>query len=151
MHRLLWLAPLLAACADVPYTPATERGTGDPALTGDDDDDVGTTPSDVDSDGDGLTDSEEEALGSDPDAADSDGDGWDDGEEVSGNTDPLAAQDHPYTGGWAIGACRDELQATGNGVGDIAEDFALTDQFGDTVRLHDFCDRQVLLVSAAFW
>ena len=90
-------------------------------------------------------------LGTDPDKPDTDADGWTDLEEVEGNTDPLLADDHPYTGGWAIGACRNDVESTGHDVGDIADDFELVDQFGDTLRLHDFCDRQVLLVSAAFW
>jgi len=106
---------------------------------------------DVDSDGDGLTDAEEADLGTDPNNADTDGDGYSDGDEVAGYTDPLAADDHPYTGGWAIGACRDSVQSTGNAPGQIAEQFALMDQFGDTVRLHDFCDREVLLVSSTVW
>lgn len=123
---------------------------------GDDDDDTtssppSTTTGALDDDGDGLSNAEEEALGSDPDQADSDADGWDDGEEVGGNTDPTDASDHPYTGGWPIGACRNDLQGTGTAPGEVAPNFELVDQFGDTLRLHDFCDREVLLVSAAFW
>jgi hypothetical protein len=106
---------------------------------------------DVDSDGDGLLDSEELALGTDPDATDSDGDGTDDGDEVAENTSPTDAEDSPYLGGWPIGACRDEIESTGNEEGDVAEDFSLLDQFGQQVRLHSFCDRTVFLVGAAFW
>ena len=113
--------------------------------------DGGGAAGSLDSDGDGLSDSEEEALGSDPNLADSDGDGWDDGEEVDGNTDPTRKNDHPYTGGWAIGDCRNDIEGTGTRPGDIVNQFELTDQYGDTVRLHDFCDREVLLVGAAFW
>ena len=55
-------------------------------------------------------------------------------------------------GGWhKANGCQDELTATGNEVGDITADAEMTDQFGDTVRLYDFCDRAVLLVSGAFW
>ncbi len=155
MKNWVGLALLAAACggqADTPYGPViggelpteTDPGVADPGPT------EPTVP-DVDSDGDGLTDAEEAALGTDPSTADTDGDGWDDLEEVDGNTDPLLAEDHPYNGGWAIGACRNDIESTGNNIGDIAETFALTDQHGDTVRLHDFCDREVLLVSAAFW
>lgn len=108
-------------------------------------------PADVDSDGDGLLDSEEDALGTDPNLADSDGDGWDDLEELDENTDPLVGSSHPYTGGWAIGDCNDAISSTGNSPGQVAQDFTLTDQYGDTVRLHDFCDRAVLLVSSASW
>ena len=101
-----------------------------------------------DSDGDGLSDAKENQLGSDPNNKDTDGDGWLDGEEVDGFTDPVDSSDHPYTGGWAMGACRHDIESTGNLVGDVAEQFELEDQFGDTVRLHDFCDREVLLVGA---
>ena len=106
---------------------------------------------DLDDDGDGLTNGEEEALGTDPYVRDTDGDGTDDGDEVLANTDPTDATDAPYAGGWAIGACRDDIQSTGNAVGEIVEDFELLDQYGETVRLHSFCDRVVLLVGAAFW
>ena len=106
---------------------------------------------DADADGDGLLASEEATLGTDPANPDSDDDGWDDGEEVSGHTDPLLDTDKPYEGGWTIGACRDDIVATGQAVGQVANDFGLLDQFGETVHLHDFCDRTVWLVFAAFW
>ena len=105
-----------------------------------------------DSDGDGLTDAEEAEIGSDPNLEDTDGDGWLDGEEVDGNTDPTKANDHPYEGGWAIADCRDDIDGDGNNVaGNIADQFKLTDQFGDDVKLYDFCDRTVVLIGAAFW
>ena len=106
---------------------------------------------DLDLDGDGLSTAEEIELGSDPENPDTDGDGWTDGEEVAGNTDPTDAADHPYTGGWLIDACRHDIQATGNELGDIAEDFGLHDQFGDEVHLHDFCGKEVVLITAALW
>ena len=56
-----------------------------------------------------------------------------------------------YTGGYGIDACRNDIESSGDGIGDITDNFELTDQYGDTVRLHDFCERAVLLVSAAFW
>jgi len=105
----------------------------------------------LDADGDGLTIAEEKALGTDPTRADTDEDGWTDGEEVDGHTDPLDATDHPYTGGWQMGACRHDIVPTGNAVGDIAEDFALMDQHGETVHLHDFCDRVVLIQTFTLW
>jgi peroxiredoxin len=113
----------------------------------------GITPFDPhsDADGDGLTFLEEREVGTDPGDPDSDGDGWDDAIEVDGNTDPTKRKDHPYQGGWAMGACRHDVAPTGNDVGDVAEDFELEDQFGENLHLHDFCDREVLLVSAAFW
>jgi hypothetical protein len=105
----------------------------------------------LDDDNDGITNGEEASLGTDPNKADTDGDGYSDLEEVEGNTDRTEAADHPYAGGWPIAACRDGIVATGNEEGDIADDFALMDQHGDTVALHSFCDRTVLLVGAAFW
>lgn len=135
---------------EAPESPGTEDG-----LLGNNDGGGGDgdTESDgsVDSDGDGLTNAEEADLGTDPNNPDSDGDGWEDGEEVAGFTDPLSQADHPYTGGWAMGSCRHDIQSTGNRVGDIAHNFALTDQYGDTLRLHDFCDRAILLVGSSGW
>jgi peroxiredoxin len=104
-----------------------------------------------DSDGDGLTNAQEAELGSNPDDADTDNDGYDDGAEVFNNTDPLNAYDHPYQGGWAIDSCRDSVDGIGNRPGEVATDFSLEDQFGDTVRLHDFCGKTVLIASAAEW
>lgn len=145
---------LSAACRPGASVPDASSLPDDPGVSvpGDDDDDGDpSTDPDLDSDGDGLTDLEEADLGTDPNEADTDGDGWDDREEVEGNTDPTRRRDHPYTGGWAIGACRHDIVSTGNDVGDIAENFVLTDQHGEDLSLHDFCDREVLLVSAAFW
>ena len=105
----------------------------------------------TDRDGDGLTNAEEAAIGSNPDAADTDRDTWDDGIEVDNHTDPLDGFDHPYEGGWAIDPCRDETYGSSNTPGSVAEQFSLMDQHGDPVRLHDFCDRVVVLASAAEW
>ncbi|MED5369634.1 MAG: hypothetical protein VX899_01345 [Myxococcota bacterium] len=55
-------------------------------------------------------------------------------------------------GGWEIAtSCNEDLEVTGNAVGDVTAGTSGTDQFGDTVNLHDFCDRAILVVSAAFW
>ncbi len=70
---------------------------------------------------------------------------------LSGGDDKGGSTASPYEGGWTVGACRDDIEAEGNAVGQVANDFALPDQFGDTVHLHDFCDRVVWLVFAAFW
>ena len=48
-------------------------------------------------------------------------------------------------------ACADSISPTGDQLGQVTEDFALLDQFGDTVNLHDFCGHTVLLVSSAEW
>ena len=131
------------ACAPSDDGDKTETGA-DTAGTED------TGPA-VDTDGDGLTDHEEASLGTDPNLADTDGDGESDGDEVAQHTDPLDATDHSYAGGWPIDACRGSVQSTGHQVGQVAEDFSLMDQYGEQVRLHDFCDHAVLLVGAAFW
>ncbi len=43
------------------------------------------------------------------------------------------------------------MEPTGSSVGSVTDDFELTDQYGDTVRLHDLCGRAVLLVGSAEW
>ena len=153
----------LAACAtssdtlDRPERPgATLPDGGDGGNDGNNDGgneggNNGGNGGNADSDGDGLTNSEEQSLGTDPNKADSDGDGYDDGEEVDSYTDPLAANDHPYTGGYPIDSCRFDVNSTGDGVGQVAKNFTLKDQHGEDVRLHDFCDRAVVLVVSAAW
>ena len=146
-----------------------ERGADDDGGSGDDDggDDDGNDgsgdgkdgsgegnggpPAWVDSDGDGLSDSEEEELGTDPLDADSDGDGWEDEEEVDAATDPNDGDDHPYTLGWPIDPCRDDLAPEGNQIGQVTSNFELLSQTGEMVRLHDFCGQAVFLITAAFW
>ncbi|MDP2311460.1 MAG: hypothetical protein Q8P41_01030 [Pseudomonadota bacterium] len=105
---------------------------------------------DLDGDGDGLVDSQEAEVGSDPGKPDSDDDGYTDGEEYTSNTSPVDAADKPYQNGWQIDACRNDIESTGSEVGDIAANFALGDQFGETVRLHDFCNQVVMVVGAGF-
>lgn len=104
-----------------------------------------------DADGDGLLDPDEVAYGSDPAVPDSDGDGTDDGAEVSANTSPTDPDDKPFQAGWEIDACRHDIEGPyGDQKGDIAADFALPDQFGETVHLHDFCGKVGYLVFASF-
>ncbi|MBW1880144.1 MAG: hypothetical protein JRJ84_17420 [Deltaproteobacteria bacterium] len=104
-----------------------------------------------DDDGDGLLGNQEDDAGTDPAVWDSDGDGHGDGAEVDEGTDPLDPEDHPFGGGWEPAHCSESIVPTGNGVADIAENFTLTDQYGEDLSLHDFCDKVVLLESAAFW
>ena len=54
-----------------------------------------------------------------------------------------------YTGNYNVNPCT--ANTTGFTVGDVAGDFELMDQYGETVKLSDFCGNAVLLVSAAFW
>ena len=83
-------------------------------------------------------------TGPDPEG-DLDGDGHSNADEEAGGSDPRDPADVPYAGGWRKDACRDDVTATGNGVGEVAEDFAIPDQFGDTFHLWDFCDHVVLV------
>ncbi|MBM4392245.1 MAG: hypothetical protein FJ090_14085 [Deltaproteobacteria bacterium] len=106
---------------------------------------------DLDDDGDGLLTSAEESLGTDPNAADSDGDGTADGVEFKNNTDPLDPNEYPYEGGWAIGACKDDINGEGHAEGEVSDDFAMMDQHGQSVHLYSFCDRVIYMVFAAFW
>ncbi len=98
----------------------------------------------------GSEEDEDEDEDDDPNA-DSDGDGFTDNDELAQNTDPDDPDDHPYAGGWPIDACRDDIRPTGDRVGDIANGWTRTDQLGEQISLHDFCDHAVLLVGAAFW
>jgi peroxiredoxin len=104
-----------------------------------------------DEDGDGLMSGEESEYGTDPQKADSDGDGYDDGDEVASFTDPMDKGDHPYEGGWTINSCRNDIVPTGTDIGQISPDFELDDQFGETVRFHDFCGQTILLTFGAEW
>jgi hypothetical protein len=64
---------------------------------------LGTDPSNPDSDGDGLKDGHEVYFHrTDPLQADSDGDGGDDGWEFVRGLDPNSASSHGYTGGWPM-------------------------------------------------
>jgi len=84
------------------------------------------------------------------------------GEPISGEGG-YAGDDEPYEllpGGvlagdqvidWSSDPCSGSVSATGNRLGQVAEDFSLMDQFGRELNLHDFCDRTVLLVSSAEW
>jgi hypothetical protein len=122
---------------------------GSDGESGDAGDDGG--PGWVDSDGDGLSDSEEEALGTDPLDTDSDGDGWEDEQEVDAATDPSDGEDHPYSLGWPIDACRNDIESEGNQIGQVTGNFDLLSQTGEMVRLYDFCGQAVFLITAAFW
>ncbi|MCB9687632.1 MAG: TlpA family protein disulfide reductase [Alphaproteobacteria bacterium] len=161
--RLVIAALALIACHDTPLAnlPPLEDGPTDPsydprttdATSASTADTTPTTSStgDVDSDGDGLTDAQEAQVGTDPLDPDTDDDGFGDRDELEQHTNPRDGGDHPYEGGWPIDACRHDIQPTGNAVGQITADFALTDQHGETLHLHDFCGKEVLLLSSAMW
>lgn len=82
---------------------------------------------------------------------DEDGDGFSNAEELDQGSDPYDELDVPYIGGWKKDAeCRFEIDPVGNDVNQVADNFSLVDQFGDTVYLHDFCGRVVLLEFSGF-
>ena len=54
-------------------------------------------------------------------------------------------------GGWSTGDCAESITGTGNKAGMVAYDFIQNDQFGQPLRLYDFCHQAVLLVGAAYW
>jgi len=130
-----------------------DDGHTDQGSSGDDDDDDDDTAidPDLDSDGDGVTDVVELEWGGDPYDPDSDGDGWDDGEELDLGTNPLDSSSYPQEGTWGIDSCAGSITGQGNNVGQVADNFTLTDQNGDDLQLHDFCGRAVLLVASAMW
>ncbi len=137
---------------DDPDDPDNQNADADnDGLTNSEEQSHGTDPNNPDSDGDGLNDGDEVDLGTDPSAQDTDGDGYSDGDEVDSYTDPLASNDHPYTGGYPIDACRFDTQGNGNAEGNTATNFTLKDKHGEQVRLHDFCDHAVVIVSSAGW
>jgi len=145
-----------AADDDVADDDAADDDAADDDVADDDagDDDAGdddTVDPSSDDDGDGLTYEEETELGTDPDNPDTDGDGYSDGDEVEQNFNPLDAADRPYLGGWGRDDCYDQYATAVYSVGDIAADFALVDQHGDTIHLRDFCGRTIYLISGAMW
>ena len=56
-----------------------------------------------------------------------------------------------YIGGYNVNPCTTNVQPSGYGIGQVAGDFQLVDQYGETLRLSDFCGNTVVLVAAAFW
>jgi len=73
----------------------------------------------ADSDCDGLTDEEEDALGTDPTDSDTDGDGISDGDEISDGTDPLDmdTDGDGLTDGEEASLCTDPLNPDSDGDG----------------------------------
>lgn len=80
---------------------------------------------------------------------DEDLDGYTNADEEELGSDPFDDQDVPYEGGWRKDDC-DGIVSTGNDVGDIAENFTLTDQFGQDWHLEDFCGRVLLIEFSGF-
>lgn len=134
----LGLALLCAGCDDAGDSDTAADGvldegdTGNAEATGDGDGDLG---GDGDPTGDG-----------DPGG---DGDPADTGEPTCDGTSP-------YMGGWDIGCCQAEVVGNGwypGGViaGSVLPDWTFTDQYGDAVRVYDFCHKAIYFDYAAMW
>lgn len=93
---------------------------------------------------------------------DSNGDGDADpdtgeGEEDTTTGPPVCEATFPYMGNWDVGCCQDEIQPQngwapgGVGVGTIMPDYYFTDQFGEEIRLYDFCHDAVWFEYVALW
>ncbi len=75
-----------------------------------------------------------------------------DGAVIAGDGEDDTPTNVFYEGGWQIATeCNETIEATGNAVGDITGESSLLAQSGDTVNIHDFCDRAILIVTGAFW
>ena len=175
---LVAMSLLLVACGDLPdrrefgdaYVPPAETlgNFDDGAADGepdegddDDDDDDDTVPEGDSDDGGAVDDGPLDDDGADDHGADDSADdqGLDEGGSEGGTDDGIPEDDggedippeSPYTGGWDIGTCQSDITPSGTGVGQVVPDFSLTDQFGDSVRLHDFCHKAVLLTEGSFW
>ena len=107
-----------------------------------------SSSSDIDSDG--IDDCTEDELGTDPESADSDGDGFSDLEEVDCISDPNNAEEMCYTCGWAHND-PGTLDSTGSDIGDTIDNFALIDQCGEEVDIHDFYEEYHILYLTAAW
>ncbi len=81
------------------------------------------------------------------DGADNDEDGGFDCDDDGclGSPDCEEEPEEKYAGGWPTGACADDVDPS------LLPDMTLVDQYGDEVRLYDFCGEAVLIHCDAFW
>ncbi len=106
-------------------------------------------------------DNDSSGSGQNPDGANGDGtngDGTnentpdDNNENREPASEPSIEPEIPsYIGGYNVNPCTTEVQPSGYGIGQVAGDFQLVDQYGETLRLSDFCGNTVVLIAAAFW
>jgi thiol-disulfide isomerase/thioredoxin len=101
------------------------------------------------------------------DLADDDADGFTNAEEAEAGTNPDYAYSHPYTGGYNVGFCDTPPEPTGPtgtgrnessgvtwdayDVGDVVENWTMTDQYGELVDLYSFCGKHVVVALSAGW
>ena len=62
----------------------------------------------------------------------------------------------PYTGGWDIGDCQDDVVAGAwspgaIGPGSVLPDWYLTDSYGDMISVRDFCHNAIYFDYSALW
>lgn len=112
--------------------------------------DAGETANVDTGDGDGDSgDGDEDPGDGDP------GDG--DGDPTTDTGEPECDGTSPYMGGWDIGCCQDEIDPQngwapgGVHVGTIMPDYTFTDQFGEALRLYDFCHNAIWFEYVALW
>ncbi len=168
---LLLATGLLSGCSGNKNEDTGASDLDGDGLTAAEEAELGTDPTEADSDGDGLDDGVEvDDHGTDPLVDDTDGDGYLDGEEVDGGTNPSYEYSHLYAGDYNVGYCADGVATatgpTGAGVynyggssynwdyyqpGDVMENFSLLDQYGEYVDLYSFCGQHVTITNGAFW
>jgi hypothetical protein len=90
-------------------------------------------------------------------SGDGDGDGDPEGDGDPTGDPSVCDVPSPYMGGWDIGCCQDDVEPQngwspgGVHVGTIMPDWTLTDQFGEAVRLYDFCHDAIWFEYVALW
>ena len=105
--------------------------------------------------------------GTDDDGTDDDDDGFTNVEEAEAGTNPDYAYSHPYTGGYNVGFCDTPPEPTGPtgtgrnestgvtwdayDVGDVVENWTMTDQYGEEVDLYSFCGKHIVVAFSAGW
>ncbi len=85
--------------------------------------------------------------------SDVDGDGWTNEEEIASQTPITNRYIHPYEhGDYLLGDAPFPVQDTGMfAVGDVVDNFTLTDSYGQAVDLYAFKGRWIFLTFAAMW
>jgi thiol-disulfide isomerase/thioredoxin len=104
--------------------------------------------------------------GTDDDGTDDDDDGFTNIEEAEAGTNPDYVYSHPYTGGYNVGFCDTPPEPTGPtgtgrneagvtwaayDVGDVVENWTMTDQYGELVDLYSFCGKHIVVAFSAGW
>jgi len=108
----------------------------------------------VDTDGDTLYDVFEDEIGTDIELEDTDEDGFLDGEEWDAFTDPLDPDDYEYLDSsdqplWDHFPYPPDLEGEGSQWGDVVDNFALPNYWGQLVNLYGFYGNVVYVVSTA--